>query len=192
MKTCASFAQPTTSFIVCPSCSFSRLTTILQHGISFFALSGEGSHCTLVTFHMLQQATTLGYSLVACTPCLYCQATQPCGFKIEIATQSFKKQEKWRKYQSKPSPNKEYIQYFHKINPQRVWQVSHLYIKLLLNWTYPGSPLSQLFCSCVYSLRAFSTWQRVPLTLFQWYLCIQKPLTINIRANIHMFTWLFI
>ena len=57
-------------------------------------LSGKGSHCTLVTFRTLQQATTLGYSLAACTPCLYCQATQPCGFKIEIAMQSYKTQEK--------------------------------------------------------------------------------------------------
>ena len=99
LKTCASFAQPTTSFIVYLSCSFSRLKGILQHGILFFmtrVLSGEERHCTLVTFRMLQQATTLGYSLVACTPCLYCQATQPYGFKIEIAMQSFKTQEKWR------------------------------------------------------------------------------------------------
>ena len=38
----------------------------------------------------------LAYSLVTCTRCLYYQAARHCGFKIEIAMQSFKSQEKWR------------------------------------------------------------------------------------------------
>ena len=43
---------------------------------------------------MLQLMTTLSYGLVACTPCLSCQATQHCGFKTEIAMQYLRHQSK--------------------------------------------------------------------------------------------------
>ena len=79
-----------------PKHSFSYLTTILQYYTSFLttrALFGEGSYSTLVTSRTLQLVTTLAYSLVTCTRCLYYQAARHCGFKIEIAMQPFKPQE---------------------------------------------------------------------------------------------------
>ena len=87
---------------------FLRLTTIFQYGILFLTtrgLSGEGSYCILVTFHTLQYTTTLGFSLVGCTPCLHCQSTHQCGFKNR--NNNLYDTRKMVKCQSKPLPNKE-------------------------------------------------------------------------------------
>ena len=87
-----SFAQRTTNLYRVLELFFYHSPIPIQHFVSnYLGIIGQREllYSSDFSYAPVSDYIIIGYSLVACTPCLYCQATQHCGFKIEIAMQSF-------------------------------------------------------------------------------------------------------